>query len=151
MHRLYARVSTIDKDQDPETQLHAMRTQANAGKEYVEHASARGARPVWSRLLREVEPGDTILCWKLDRAFRSVKDAANTLADLTARGISFRALTEGWDTSNASGRLMFNVLASVAEFERDILCERVKAGMARAKAQGKHVGRPWKSSAPTIA
>ncbi len=143
MMRLYARVSTADKDQDPETQLPALLA-ANGpdAVKYVETASAIGKRPVWRRLLKEAGPGDTVMVWKLDRAFRSVADAANTLKELEARGVAFRTLTEGFDTSTSGGRLMFNVLASIAEFERDLLSERTRAGMARVKKYGSVSGRP---------
>ena len=135
--RLYARVSTHDKGQDPETQMRLLR-QANGpdSVEYVEHASAVGTRRVWTRLLEEAHSGDTVVVWRLDRAFRSLSDAALTMDELTRRQIGFRSLTEAIDTNTPTGRLLYGILASVAAFERDLLIERVRSGIARSKAQG---------------
>ena len=142
MHRLYARVSTVD-GQDPETQMQALKA-ANGPNAavYEERASAVGKRPVWERMLREAVAGDTIVVWKLDRAFRSVADAANTLRALEARGVAFKTLTEGFDTGTSGGKLMFNVLAAIAEFERDLIRERTRAGLRRARAAGAKIGWP---------
>jgi len=153
---LYARVSTSDKDQDPETQLIPLRefyqTQGwvLAG-EFVDHASAtdlRG-RTAWRDLLvlaarRKL---DLIVTWKLDRAFRSVAHMATTVEQLRRWGVGLRSYSEPWlDTSGSSpvGDLMLNILASFAQFERALIAERVRAGMDRARRQGKHVGRPPK-------
>jgi DNA invertase Pin-like site-specific DNA recombinase len=152
---LYARVSTTDKDQEPETQLLPLRDYATAqgwtvaGGEYVDHASAtdlRG-RTAWRRLLEDAARRrvDVILVWKLDRAFRSVAHMAQTTDQLRRWGVGLRSYSEPWlDTSGTSpvGDLMLNILASFAQFERALIAERVRAGMARAKKQGKHVGRP---------
>src|SRR5262249_21689565 len=81
--------------------------------------------------------------WKLDRAFRSVAHASSTLEQLKRWGVGLRSYTEPWaDTTSAQGELVFNLLATFAQFERSLIAERVKAGMARAKKQGRHVGRP---------
>jgi DNA invertase Pin-like site-specific DNA recombinase len=151
---IYARVSTQDKEQDPETQLLPLREFAQAqgwdrAGEYVDHASAtdlRGRRE-WRRLLDDAARRrvDVILCWKLDRCFRSVKDAADTLAQLRAWKVGLRSYTEPMiDTSSTSpwGELLFNLLAAFSQFERSLIAERVRAGMARAKKQGKALGRP---------
>jgi DNA invertase Pin-like site-specific DNA recombinase len=149
---IYARVSTSDKDQNPDTQLLPLREFVQAqgwdvAREFVDHASAtdlRG-RTAWRRLLDEAAKRkvDAILCWKLDRAFRSVAHASTTLQDLKRWGVGLRSYTEPWaDTTSAQGELVFNLLATFAQFERSLIAERVKAGMARAKKQGKHVGRP---------
>ena len=151
MYLIYARVSTDDKGQTPENQLREIFLNippADPRRTYIETQSATKYRPEWERLLAEAQGGDTILVWKLDRAFRSVSDAARVLGLLRARGIEFRAVTEGWDTKTAGGRLMYNLLASFAEFERDVLAERTRAGMARARANGKHVGRPRRGMVP---
>ena len=151
---IYARVSTADKDQDPETQLLPLREFCRAqgwiaAGEYVDHASAtdlRG-RTAWRRLLEDAarRKVDVILVWKLDRAFRSVAHMATTVEQLRRWGVGLRSYSEPWlDTSGTSpvGDLMLNILASFAQFERALIAERVKAGMARARKQGKHVGRP---------
>jgi DNA invertase Pin-like site-specific DNA recombinase len=151
---IYARVSTSDKDQDPTTQLLPVLEFAAAqgwqtAGEYVDHASAtdlRG-RVAWRDLLTQASRRklDCILVWKLDRAFRSVAHMAQTVEQLRRWGVGLRSYSEPWlDTSGTSpvGDLMLNILASFAQFERALIAERVKAGMARAKKQGKHVGRP---------
>jgi DNA invertase Pin-like site-specific DNA recombinase len=87
------------------------------------------------------------LCWKIDRVFRSVSHASRTLEDLPRWGVGLRSYSEPWlDTSgtNSAGELMFNILASFAQFERSLIAERVRAGMTRAKASGVHCGRPSK-------
>jgi len=151
---LYARVSTADKEQNPETQLLPLREFVVAqgwtlAGEFVDHASAsdlRG-RTAWRALLdlaskRRV---DTIVVWKLDRAFRSVAHMASTVEQLRRWGVGLRSYTEPWlDTSGSSpvADLMLNIMASFAQFERSLIAERVRAGMDRARKQGKHVGRP---------
>jgi DNA invertase Pin-like site-specific DNA recombinase len=151
---LYARVSTSDRDQNPETQRLPLREFCRAqgwaiAEEYVDHASAtdlRG-RTGWRRLLEQAAKRrlDTILVWKLDRAFRSVAHMATTVEQLRRWGVGLRSYSEPWlDTSGTSpvGDLMLNILASFAQFERALIAERVKAGMDRARRQGKHIGRP---------
>jgi len=115
--------------------------------EFVDKASAtdlRG-RVAWRRLLDAASKRkvDAVLVWKLDRAFRSVLDASTTLQDLRRWGVGLRSYTEPWaDTTSAQGELVFNLLATFAQFERSLIAERVRTGMARAKKEGKHVGRP---------
>ena len=147
----YARVSTSDKDQDPETQLLALRDFARAQRweiagEYIDHAPANDAlhRTAWRKLLDDAAKRrfQAVLVFKLDRAFRSVKHMHDTLAVWEVQGIGFVSAREGFDTRTALGRLLLNLLASLAEFELEVLSERVKAGMDRARRQGKHVGRP---------
>ena len=147
---LYARVSTSDKDQDPETQLMALRDYCRANNwevlgEYVDRASARDLahRTEWRRLLDDcAKRRCKVVVFKLDRAFRSVKDMHDTLAMWELVGIEFRSLREQFDTRSAVGRLLLNMLAAVAEFELEMIRERVKAGMDRARRQGKRIGRP---------
>ncbi len=151
---IYGRVSTSDKDQDPETQLLPLREFVQAQDwqtvgEFVDHASAtdlRG-RTAWRALLDETSKRklDVILVWKLDRAFRSVAHMATTVEQLRRWGVGLRSYSEPWlDTSGTSpvGDLMLNILASFAQFERALIAERVRAGMARARRQGRHIGRP---------
>jgi DNA invertase Pin-like site-specific DNA recombinase len=149
-------VSTADKEQDPETQLQPLRGFCRAQGwaivgEYVDHASATDdrRRVAWKRLLGDAARRrvDVILCWKMDRCFRSVAHASRTLEDLRRWGVGLRSYSEPWlDTSgaNPAGELMFNILASFAQFEKALIAERVRAGMARARKSGVHVGRPQK-------
>lgn len=148
---LYARVSTSDRDQDPETQLLALHDFArvqgfDVAGEYVDRAPANDlrGRAEWRRLLDDgaKRRHQAVAVFKLDRAFRSVKHMHDTLAVWEAQGIGFLSAREGFDTRTALGRLLLNLLASLAEFELEVLRERVKAGMGRARRQGKHVGRP---------
>lgn len=148
---LYARVSTADRDQNPETQLMPLREWCAARgltvyREYVDKASALDVahRHAWRELQDDAAKHrfSTVLVWKLDRAFRSVAHLHDTLTAWKLLGIGFQATTEGWDTETAIGRLVMNTLATVAEFERDLTRERVRAGMDRARRQGKRLGRP---------
>lgn len=148
---LYARVSTADKDQNPDTQLYRLRDFVSSrgytvSDEYVDTASATdfGHRTEWARLLKDgaSRKFDTVLVFKLDRAFRSVKHMHDTLAVWEPLGVGFLSAQEGFDTSTALGRLLLNLLASLAEFELELIRERVVAGMERAKRQGRMIGRP---------
>lgn len=149
---LYARVSTRDKDQDPATQLYRLRRVIAqhddwvVAGEYVDHASAsdlRG-RVAWRRLLDDAVKRrfDAVLVFRLDRAFRSVKHMHDTLAIWEPLHVGFLSAQEGFDTTTALGRLLLNLLASLAEFELELIRERVTAGMERARAQGVRIGRP---------
>ncbi len=150
---IYARVSTRDRDQNPETQLRPLREHV-AGLaditlvgEFIDTASAddlRGRRE-WRRLLdlamkRKV---DLIVVWKLDRAFRSVVDGATTLQTLRSCGCGIRSMQEPWiDTTTPIGEAMYHITLAWAQLERKQLTERVKAGMDRARAEGTPIGRP---------
>ena len=148
---IYARVSTSDKDQNTETQLLPLREFVEAQKwkvhdEYIDQAPANdlGHRTAWRRLLDDAakKKFSIVLVFKLDRAFRSVKHMHDTLAAWDLVGVSFKSVREQFDTSTALGRLLLNLLASLAEFELEMIRERVKAGMDRARKQGRHIGRP---------
>jgi DNA invertase Pin-like site-specific DNA recombinase len=148
---VYARVSTSDKNQDPETQLLPLRDFCDAMgwqifSEYVDLAPANDLahRVQWRQLLDDAAKRrfSVVLVFKLDRAFRSVKHMHDTLAAWDLVGVSFQSLREQIDTSTALGRLLLNLLASLAEFELELIRERVKAGMDRARRQGKQIGRP---------
>ena len=148
---IYARVSTSDKDQEPETQLMPLRDFCEAQDwdvygEYVDRASAndQAHRIEWRRLQDDAAKKrfTVVLVFKLDRAFRSVKHMHDTLAAWEMVGVSFKSSREQFDTSTALGRLLLNLLASLAEFELELIRERVKAGMDRARRQGKRIGRP---------
>ncbi len=148
---IYARVSTSDKEQDPETQLMPLRDFCSAqglevADEYVDHAPAndQAHRLRWRDLLDDAarRKFSVVLVFKLDRAFRSVKHMHDTLAAWELVGVSFKSIREQFDTTTAIGRLLMNLLAALAEFELEMIRERVKAGMDRARRQGKRIGRP---------
>ena len=148
---IYARVSTNDRDQNVDTQLLPLRDFCTAQgwevvKEYVDHAPANDLahRTAWRELLDDAAKRriSVVLVFKLDRGFRNVKHLHDTLAAWEVVGVSFKSLREQFDTSTALGRLLLNLLASLAEFELELIRERVKAGMDRARRQGKQIGRP---------
>src|SRR5215469_9212732 len=93
-------------------------------------------------LLAFVRPGDTVIVWKLDRLGRSLKDLIETLNILKDRGVDFISLTEKIDTTTPGGKLIFHLMGALAEFERDLICERTNAGLAAARARGRVGGRP---------
>ena len=147
---IYARVSTTDRGQDPETQLRPLREYAARrgfaiAEEFVDHAS--GTRTDRERFKRLFEGArrrqfDVVLVWRYDRFARSTRELVNALEEFNGLGIDFISYNEGADTTTPQGKLLFGIMASLAEFERSLIAERVKAGMQRAKAQGKHTGRP---------
>ena len=146
---LYARVST--KDQDPQLQLEDLRRVAEqrgwrVAETYVDHgiSGARASRPALDKMLGEAQAGrfDVVLVWKLDRLGRSIQHLLRTLDDLAGWGVQFvSARDAGIDTTTAQGRLMLHLLAAFAEFERELIRERVRAGVRRAQAAGTHCGR----------
>ncbi len=155
---MYARVSTRDKDQNPETQLLRLRQFVaqhpdwQVTKTYVDQASANDLlhRTAWKALQDDAIQHrlDAVLVFKLDRAFRSVKHMHDTLAIWGALSVGFLSAQEGFDTATPIGRLLLNLLASLAEFELDTISERVRAGMVRAKEEGKRFGnRPIETNA----
>jgi DNA invertase Pin-like site-specific DNA recombinase len=147
---IYARVSTVDGRQDPETQLRQLREYAErrnfpVAHEYVDHASgSRNDREQYRAMLEAARRRqfDVLLVWRYDRFARSMRELVNALSEFEGIGIDFISYNEGADTTTPQGKLLFGIMASLAEFERSLIAERVKAGMQRAKAQGKHTGRP---------
>ena len=142
----YARVSTAGQtlvDQDAEL------AKAGAAKVYRETASgAKTDRPVLTKLLKRLEPGDTLLVTRLDRLARSTRDLLNVLDQIAHAGAKFKSLADTWaDTTTAHGRLILTVLGGLAEFERELIRTRTGEGRARAKARGVHMGRPFKLNA----
>jgi DNA invertase Pin-like site-specific DNA recombinase len=136
----YARVSTTD--QQPQLQVDAL-TATGCFRIFTETASgARTDRPVLEQLLDQLRPGDTLVVWKLDRLGRSLRHLVDTITELAERGIGFRSLQEAIDTTTPGGKLVFHVFAALAEFERDLIRERTAAGLAAARARGRHGGRP---------
>lgn len=138
----YARVSTADQDVQPQVDaLH--RNGVRDEHLVIEHASgARADRPRLASLLAQVQPGDVLTVWKLDRLGRSLSHLVQVVDDLGRRGIEFRSLTEGMDTTTATGRLTFQIVGAMAEFERELTRERTRAGLAAAQAKGATLGRP---------
>ena len=135
----YARVSTLDQNED--LQLDAL-SAAGCDQVFTDHASGRlASRPALDDLLSRVRPGDTLVVWKLDRLGRSLKHLLEVVAFLEERGVALRVLTEQIDTSTPGGKLVFHVFGALAEFERDLIRERTRAGLAAARARGR-VGGP---------
>src|SRR5947209_10921614 len=147
---IYARVST--EDQNYEMQLVEVRQYAERMGwevvEYTEKMSAVKKRPVLDRLMDDarLKKIDIVLVWKLDRFGRSLSNLIQNILLLDGYGVRFIAVTQGIDSDskNPTSRLMIHILGAVAEFERSIIVDRVKSGMAEAKRKGKHCGRPVK-------
>jgi DNA invertase Pin-like site-specific DNA recombinase len=145
---LYARVSTID--QNAETQLTALRRYCEARgwtvlEEYVDTMSGSTAdRPRLAALMQpaNLRRYEAVLVWKFDRLFRSVPHMMEALDQFRTIGVDFVSITECIDTSTPAGRMVYTMLAAVGQFERDLVIERTRAGIARARAQGKQIGRP---------
>ncbi len=135
----YARVST--PDQELALQLDELGA-AGCDRIFSDVASgAKTERPELVKLLDYAREGDTIVVWKLDRLGRSLKHLVTTVESLKDRGVHFRSLREGIDTSTPAGKLVFHIFASLAEFERDLIIERTNAGLAAARARGRLGGR----------
>jgi DNA invertase Pin-like site-specific DNA recombinase len=147
---IYARVSTLI-GQSPEMQLAELREYASRRGwevygEYVDSgiSGSKESRPELNRLMSDVHLRrlDVVLCWKVDRFGRSLKHLVNVLADLDSYGVAFVSLRDNLDLSTPSGRLMFQIIGAMAEFERSLIQERVRAGLRNAKLKGKTLGRP---------
>ena len=110
---------------------------------YVDHGAsgAKASRPEWDKCLDRLEPGDTLVCVKLDRIGRSVRNLVDVVADLGKRGVDLVVLDQAIDTTTPGGRLVFHVLAAIAEFERELIIERTKDGLAATAARGRNGGR----------
>lgn len=153
---LYARVST--EGQDPEVQLQALRAHAtNRGwtivEEFVDHgySGAKERRPALDRLIKAAWTGtfQAVLVWRFDRFARSVKHLITALEQFRSLNISFISLQEQFDTSTPIGHAMFTIIGTMAQLERDIIRERVKAGLDRARSRGVRLGRPIAQANPT--
>ena len=136
----YARVST--RDQKPHLQMDALR---EAGCERIFEETASGTkrdRPELVAAYDYMRSGDTLVVWKLDRLARSTRQLLETVEALEQRGIGLKILTQNMDTTSAGGRLIFTVFSAIAEFEREIICERTRAGLDAARFRGRKGGRP---------
>ncbi len=144
----YMRVSKADGSQVLDLQKDALLA---AGIEerslYQDQASGtRDDRPGLANCLRALRAGDTLIVWKLDRLGRDLRHLVNTVHDLTAQGIGFKVLTghgAAVDTTTPAGKLVFAIFAALAEFERELIAERTRAGLASARARGRTGGRPY--------
>jgi DNA invertase Pin-like site-specific DNA recombinase len=144
---IYARVSTFD--QEPENQLQELRRYVQArgwtSVEYVDRgvSGAKDKRPALDNVVRDAKRRkfDVLVCWRLDRLGRNLKHLTTLLDELQTLGVAFVSLAEGIDATTPAGKLQLHILGAIAEFERARIVERVKAGLARAKAQGKRLGR----------
>jgi DNA invertase Pin-like site-specific DNA recombinase len=142
----YARVSKSD-DQETAPQIRALK-EAGCKKVFEETASGgRWDRPELHRLLDQLRSGDTLVVWKLDRLSRSLKDLLTILERIDIAGARFRSLTEAIDTSGPAGRMLMQMLGSFAEFEREMIRERTRAGLREARAKGRVPGRKPKITA----
>src|ERR1043165_1313701 len=150
---LYARVSTANNGQDPQVQLRELREYADrrgwtiAG-EYVDIgiSGTKEKRPELDRLMADAHKRrfDVVVVWKFDRFARSVSHLLRALETFKAQGIEFVSFSEQMDTRTPAGKMVFTVLGAVAELERSLIVERVKAGLRNARAKGKRLGRPKK-------
>jgi DNA invertase Pin-like site-specific DNA recombinase len=148
---VYARVSTLD--QQPENQLRDLRDYCGRRgwelREYVDHgvSGAKERRPALDQMRTDARRRrfDVLVVWRLDRLGRNLKHLILTLDEFTSLGVAFVSLGEGIDATTAAGRLQLAVLGAIAQFERERIVERVRAGLARAKAQGKRLGRPQRA------
>jgi DNA invertase Pin-like site-specific DNA recombinase len=139
----YARVST--EGQSLDLQIDALN---HYGVEKIFSEKMTGKRvdrPQLQEMLKYLRENDTVVVWKLDRIGRSMKDLLTIVNGFEEKGIHFVSLKENIDTSTATGKLIFNIFASLAEFERDIISERTRAGLEAARARGREGGRPKKS------
>jgi DNA invertase Pin-like site-specific DNA recombinase len=136
----YARVST--KDQNLSLQKDALRKE---GCELIFEEKASGAksdRPELRRMIDQLRKGDIVIIWKLDRLGRSLRDLVNLVTEIQDKGAGLKSLNDSIDTTTPQGKLTFHLFAALAEFERDIISERTKAGLESARARGRKGGRP---------
>lgn len=149
----YTRVSTTG--QDPALQRDALLAAGVPAEhifsDVITGSSGAADRPAWAKLVGFARRGDTVVVWRIDRLGRSMLDVLQTVADLRDRGIGVRSISDGIDPSTPTGRLMLGLLATLAEYERELIRERVNAGVAAAKARGVRLGRPPAEDADTVA
>ena len=151
----YMRVSKADGSQATDLQRDAL-TAAGVGDErlYEDQASGKhDGRPGLEACLKALREGDTLVVWKLDRLGRDLRHLVNTVHDLTRRGVGLKVLAgqgASLDTTTANGRLVFGIFAALAEFERELIVERTRAGLASARARGRNGGRKPKMTLPKL-
>ncbi len=138
----YARVSTIDQNLD--LQIDEL-TKAGCEKIFTDKITGTTFdRPQLNELKKILRKGDTVVVWKLDRMGRGLRDLIKTMDTWKNEGIGFKSLTEGIDTTTPTGNLIFNIFASLAEYERSLIVERTQAGLKAGRARGRVGGRPRK-------
>lgn len=141
----YARIST--HDQTPALQQDAL-TAAGCERIFTDVISgAKAERPRLNQLKQQLRPGDTVVVWRLDRLSRSLKDLIELIQFFEKEQVQFQSLQENLDTSSAGGKLVFHIFGAIAEFERNLIRERVNAGLGAARARGRVGGRPQKLTA----
>ena len=155
---IYARVSTTDHGQDPQLQTRKMQEYCerrgwHIAGEYVDVgiSGAKDSRPELNRLMADARRRrfDVVAVYRYDRFARSLRQLGNALEEFRSLGIEFVSLHEGVDTSTPNGPLIFGIFASIAEFERELIRDRVRSGLRNARAKGRILGRPRKSVDPT--
>ncbi len=138
----YARVSTDDQNLDLQRDALA---RAGCRRVYEEKVSGKSAdRPELDHVLADLRPGDMLVVWRLDRLGRNLPELVRIVSELETKGVGFESLTERIDTTTATGELVFHLFASLAQFERNLIRERTRAGLASARARGRKGGRPPK-------
>ena len=136
----YSRISTIE--QNSRLQTDALKA-AGCYRVFTDRASgALDERRELAKLFDQARPGDTVVVWRLDRLGRSLRHLIDTVNALSERKVGFRSLTENIDTTTSGGKLVFHIFGALAEFERELIRERTQAGLAAARARGRHGGRP---------
>ncbi|MGD1897502.1 MAG: recombinase family protein [Phormidesmis sp.] len=137
----YARVSTFDQTLDLQTDA---LNQAGCEKLFTDHgvSGLKAERPGLDQALGQLRKGDTLVIWKLDRLGRSLSHLLEVIEELKAKGVQFASVQDGFDTSTASGKMVFSVIGAMAEYERNLIKERTMAGLAAARARGRLGGRP---------
>jgi len=151
----YVRVSKADGSQSTDLQRDALLAAGvEPGQVYEDHASGRAdARPGLESTLKALRRGDALVVWKLDRLGRNLRDLVNIVHDLDQRGVGLKVLTghgASIDTSLPAGKLVFGIFAALAEFERELISERTRAGLAAARARGRKGGGRYKMTVPKL-
>ena len=148
MHIGYARSSTIDQEAGFQAQIKSLK-EAGCEKVFAEQVSSLAERVQLEAALDYAREGDTLVITKLDRLARSVFHLVTIGERLEEKGVALKVLEQAIDTSNCTGRLMFNMLGAIAQFERELMLERQREGIAKAKAEGKYKGRAPTARAKT--
>lgn len=151
----YARVSKSDGSQGLDLQRDALLSAGvTPAALYEDYASGKkDDRPGLTACIKALREGDTLMVWKLDRLGRDLRHLVNTVHELTSRGVGLKVLTgqgAAIDTTTSAGKLVFAIFAALAEFERELISERTKAGLASARARGRRGGRPFKMTAAKV-
>jgi DNA invertase Pin-like site-specific DNA recombinase len=145
----YARVST--QDQTPALQTDELK-KAGCEKIYEDKASGtKEDRPSLQEMLSNLRKGEVVVVWRLDRLGRSLKHLLQIVEELEAKGVGFKSLTEGFDTTTSGGKLIFQIFGALGEFERNLIVERTKAGLEAARARGRKGGRKEKLNDKQVA